>query len=47
MTVDSRPETEEYEVTLISKINVETIGGVYMLLPFKKEYGSDINYYHK
>ena len=42
VTVDSRPETEEDEVPPIYEINVETIGGVYMLLQFKKEDGVDI-----
>ena len=35
VTVDSRPETEEYEVPPISEIRFETIGGVYMLLQLK------------
>ena len=42
VTVDSRPRTEEDEVSPISEIYVNTIGGVYMILQLKKKDGVDI-----
>ena len=42
VTVEGRPETEEDEVPPIYEINVETIGGLYMILQLKNENGVDI-----